>query len=133
MTDDIEQVMRDFKRGFARVDRASLERAVTDDFEWHLHWYDDDASSDRPTGRVLRSLDEVMAEIERRRDHWSELRYDGVEERYTDDLVVQTFTVSGVDSQGRRFHNAAVDLYPIRDGRIAAKQTYWKQPHSGTD
>ncbi|MEL6984160.1 MAG: nuclear transport factor 2 family protein [Actinomycetota bacterium] len=131
MTTDLEQVMRDFKRGFARADRASLERAVTDDFEWHLHWFDDD--DDRPTGRVLSTLDEVMAEIERRRDHWTELRYDGVEERYTDDLVVQTFTVSGVDGNGRRFHHAAVDLYPIRHGRIAAKQTYWKQPRSVTD
>ena len=141
---DIEAVMKEFKRGFAKADRECLARAVTDDFEWHLHWFGDvDGDSngsddgggdqDRPTGRVLRSLDEVMAEIERRQAQWTELRYDDVEERYTDDLVVQTFVVSGVDGQGRRFHNAAVDLYPIRDGRIARKQTYWKQPAAGTD
>ena len=128
---DIEAVMRDFKRGFARVDRASLARAVTDDFEWHLHWFD--GADEQPAGRVLRGLDEVIAEIERRRDRWSELRYDDVEERFTEDLVVQTFVVSGVDGNGRRFHNAAVDLYPIRDGLIARKQTYWKQPHRATD
>ncbi len=137
-TDGIEAVMRDLKRGFARADRESLARAVTDDFEWHLHWFDDggaggEGPDDRPTGRILRGLDQVMAEIERRRDHWHELRYDDVEERYTDDLVIQTFVVSGVDANGRRFHNAAVDLYPIRDGRIARKQTYWKQPHAATD
>ena len=39
-----------------------------------------------------------------------------------------SLVVSGVDENGRRFHNAAVDLYPLRDGRIARKQTYWKQP-----
>lgn len=128
---DVEAVMRDFKRGFARADRASLARAVTDDFEWHLHWFD--GPDDQPTGRILRGLDEVMAEIERRRDSWSDLHYADMEERYTDDLVVQTFVVSGVDSRGRRFHNAAVDLYPIRDGRIARKQTYWKQPAAGTE
>ena len=140
--DGVEAAMRRFKRGFARADRESLAAAVTDDFEWHLHWFDDGvgdgavgdgADGDRPTGRVLRGLDEVMAEIERRRDSWTELRYDDVEERYTDDLVVQTFVVSGVDGTGRRFHNAAVDLYPMRDGRIARKQTYWKQPAAGTD
>jgi ketosteroid isomerase-like protein len=125
---DIEKVMLDLKRGFARVDREALKRAVTEDFEWHMHWYD--ADDPQPTGRVLRGLDEVMAEIERRRDHWSELRYEDVEERYTDDLIVQTFVVSGVDGDGRRFNSAAVDLYPLRDGRIARKQTYWKQPGS---
>ncbi len=128
---EIEDAMRDFKRGFARVDREALARAVTDDFEWHLHWQD--GGDDQPTGRVLRGLDEVMAEIERRRDQWSDLSYTDVEERFTDDLVVQTFVVSGLDGSGRRFHNAAVDLYPIRDGRIARKQTYWKQPAAGTD
>ena len=65
MASAIEEVMRAFKRGFARVDRESLARAVTDDFEWHLHWFD--GPDDQPTGRVLRGLDEVMAEIERRR------------------------------------------------------------------
>jgi len=132
-TNAAEAAMKDFKRGFAKVDRASLERAVTDDFEWHLHWFGDDAAADQPTGRVLSTMDDVMAEIERRRDHWSELRYEDVQERYTDDLVVQTFVVSGVDANGNRFNNAAVDLYPIRDGRIARKQTYWKQPKSATD
>ncbi len=121
----IEQTMRAFKRGFGKVDRDSLASAVTDDFEWHMHWSESD--DDRPTGRVLRGLDEVMAEIERRRDTWTELSYVDVEERYTDDMVVQTFVVSGVDSTGRRFSSAAVDLYPLRDGRIARKQTYWKQ------
>lgn len=125
MSEDIETVMGHFKRGFARADRESLARAVTDDFEWHMHWHE--GTVDEPTGRVLRGLDEVMAEIERRRDRWTELRYTDMEERFTDDLIVQTFVVSGVDAGGRRFHNAAVDLYPLRDGLIARKQTYWKQ------
>lgn len=122
---DLESVMADFKRGFARVDRDSLARAVTDDFEWHMHWQE--AEGDRPTGKVLRGLDQVMGEIERRRDTWSDLRYDDMVERYTDDLIVQTFVVNGRASTGTRFHCAAVDLYPVRDGLIAAKQTYWKQ------
>ena len=121
----IAATMADFKRGFARVDRSALSRAVTDDFEWHMHWAE--SPDDDPTGRVLRGLDEVMVEIERRRDHWSELRYVDMEERLAGDLIVQTFVVSGIDANGRRFDNAAVDLYPLRDGLIAKKQTYWKQ------
>lgn len=122
----IEAVMADFKRGFGKADRELLASAVTDDFQWQMHWHE--ADGDEPTGRVLRGLDEVMAEINRRRDHWSEVRYQDVEERYIDDMIVQTFVVSGVDAHGRRFNDAAVDLYPLRDGLIAAKQTYWKQP-----
>ncbi|MEM9564704.1 MAG: nuclear transport factor 2 family protein [Actinomycetota bacterium] len=128
---DVREAMRELKRGFARADREALTRAVTDDFEWHLHWFDGD--DDRQTGHVLRGIDEVMAEIQRRSREWTELHYADVEERYTEDLVVQTFVVSGVDGTGRRFHHAAVDLYPIRNGRIAAKRTYWKQPTAGTD
>ena len=117
--------MRHFRRGFATADRSELEAAVTDDFEWHMHWQESPA--DEPTGKVLSGLDEVMGEIERRRDTWTDLSYDGVEERFTDDLIVQTFTVSGVDANGRRFASDAVDLYPLREGRIVRKQTYWKQ------
>jgi len=40
---------------------------------------------------------------------------------------VQTFTISGIDEQGRPFRSDAVDLYPLRDARIARKDTYWKQ------
>ncbi len=120
--------MADFKRGFAKVDRERLAAAVTDDFQWHMHWSESD--DDQPTGKVLQGLDAVMAEIERRRDNWSELRYNDVEERFIDDMIVQTFVVSGVDANGKRFNAAAVDLYPLRDGLIAAKQTYWKQPGS---
>lgn len=121
----IEVVMADFKRGFARADREMLSRAVTEDFVWHMHWQD--SPDDEPTGVVLRGLDQVMTEIERRRDHWTDLRYADVEERYTPDLIVQTFVVSG-RADGRAFNSAAVDLYPLRDGLISAKQTYWKQP-----
>jgi ketosteroid isomerase-like protein len=129
MTTDLETMMGHFKRGVARCDRSELARAVTDDFEWHVHWQE--GPGDQPTGKILRGLDQVMAEVERRRDNWTELRYDDMRERYLDDMVVQTFVVSGVDEHGHRFSSAAVDLYPVRDGRLAGKQTYWKQfpPH----
>ena len=123
---DLEAVMRDFKRGFAKADRESFARAITDDFEWHMHWFD--SGDEQPTGKVLVGLDAVMEEIARRQAGWSDLHYEDVEERYLDDMVVQTFVVSGIDDKGLRFHCAAVDLYPVRDGRIARKQTYWKQP-----
>lgn len=125
---DLKAVMADLKRGFAGPDRAALARAVTDDFEWHTHTFS--TAAEQPTGKILRGLDEVMAEIERRQREWTRLRYREMEERYLPDLIVQTFTVSGIDERERAFHTDAVDLYPVIGGRLARKQTYWKQPSS---
>ena len=44
---DAKTAMRDLKRGFARADRDALARAVTEDFEWHLHWHE--SADDEPT------------------------------------------------------------------------------------
>lgn len=130
MSADLEAVMKEFMRGFGRADRDALANTVTDDFEWHMHWTE--AEGDQPTGKVLRGIDEVMAEIERRQASWTDLSYDNMELRYLDDMVVQTFTVSGVDEHGTRFNSDAVDLYPVRDGKLSRKQTYWKQPGTNT-
>ncbi|MGF1595370.1 MAG: nuclear transport factor 2 family protein [Acidimicrobiales bacterium] len=124
--DDGRELMRRFKRGFARADPTELGAVITDDFEWHLHHFPADRPS--PTGTVLRGLDQVMAEIRWRQEHWHGVRFNGMVERYLGDLVVQTFTVSGHDEHHRPFTVDAVDLYRIVDDRLASKDTYWKQP-----
>ncbi len=121
---DFPPVFGDFKRAMFRCDAEALAHTVTDDFVWELHA---GASPDEPAGRVLRGPDEMAAEFRRRKLEWSDVRYDDVEERMAgDDLIVQTFVVSGTDSRGETFRSHAVDLYPLRDGRVAAKRTYWK-------
>lgn len=126
---DYQDLMTRFKRAYGKADPDLLAEVVTADFEWHTHTFD--PASPLPTGRVLRGIDEVMAELERRRREWTDLRYDGLLERFAPGLVTQTFTISGVD-RGTPFEVAAVDLYDVveaDDGdRIATKQTYWKQP-----
>ncbi len=123
---DHEAVMKAFKRAFAKADEDGLAEVVTDDFEWHMHWYLPD--DPQPTGNVATGVDAVMAEIAWRAANWSEVRFDGVTEEYVDDLVVQTFRISGRDHAGDRFEVDAVDLYRIADGRLTLKDTYWKRP-----
>jgi ketosteroid isomerase-like protein len=120
---------QEFKRAMFRADADALAEVVTDDFVWEMHA---GATGDEPHGRVLHGPTEMAAETERRRREWSDVTYDDVDERMAgDDLIVQTFLVSGVDSRGERFAVRAVDLYPLRDGKVAAKRTYWKQPGPG--
>ena len=74
---------------------------------------------------MLVGVDAVLAEIAWRAEHWSNVRYEGLEERSAGDVLVQTFTISG-EEDGVPFHARAVDLYPVVDGRITRKDTYWK-------
>ncbi len=119
-------LMKAFKRAFANADADGLAKVLTDDFVWHMHWFPGDAPA--PTGHVVQGADAMVAEINWRRENWSEVRFEGVSESYVDDLVVQTFTISGLDHDGQRFEVDAVDLYRVVDGRLALKDTYWKQP-----
>lgn len=107
-----------------RCDAEALTATVTDDFVWELH---SGASMDQPAGDVLRGPEAMAAEFQRRREEWSDVVYEHVEERMAgSDLVVQSFIVSGIDSRGEQFRSHAVDLYPLRGGRVAAKRTFWK-------
>ena len=118
------ELMEQFRRAYGKADREGLLAVVTEDFEWHQHVARE--VGDLPTGRVLVGVDALIDEIIWRGEHWSEVRYADLEERAVgDDLLVQTFTISGKED-GQPFHARAVDLYPVVDGRIARKDTYWK-------
>lgn len=123
MTSDLLKLMKRFRIAYAKADREELLNVVTEDFCWRQHKGE---LSDRPGGRLLQGVDELLGEIERRGQHWSDVVYEGMEERAAQDLLVQTFTIRGYED-GVPFHARVVDLYPVVDGRIAMKDTYWKQ------
>ena len=123
---DYDDLMTRFRRAFARADPELFAEVLGAGFEWHTHTFDPDAPE--PTGRVLHGVEGIMAELAWRRDHWSQVRFDGLIEHFAPKLVTQSFTISGVD-RGRPFAVAAVDLYTLdADDRIVRKDTYWKQP-----
>ena len=125
---DYLDLMTRFRRAYGRIDREGLEAVLAPGFEWHNHWFS--ADEPVPTGRVLHGIDEMVAELHWRREHWRDVRFEGLVEHFAPKLVTQSFTISGVD-RGSPFHVAAVDLYSITaDERIAKKDTYWKQPGS---
>lgn len=116
-------LMKRFRTAYGKGDEMALKATVTSDFVWQQHYAA--AASDQPTGRILQGVDELLAEVKWRREHWADVSYENLEERSAGDLLVQTFVVKGFED-GVFFHANAVDLYPVVDGRIARKDTYWK-------
>ena len=113
-----------FRRAYAHADKAGLSSVTSDDFEWHMHY--GDPESDSPTGRVLVGIDAMMEEIQWRRANWQDVTYENMVERIAGDSILQMFTTSGIDENGDRYHVNVVDVYPVRDGLITRKDTYWK-------
>ena len=117
-------LMKDFRQALGAADKDRLKAVTSDDFEWHQHAAHD--PEDRRTGRVLVGVDALLDEMAWRRENWQHVHYDGLNERSAGDLLVQTFTISGTDENGEEFQADAVDLYPVRDGQISRKDTFWK-------
>jgi len=68
----------------------------------------------------------MLAVIQWRKGNWLDVHYRDVVDTYTNNLVVQTFRIVGADHHGSRFNCRGVDLYEVRDGLIACKDSFWK-------
>ena len=121
--EELLQLMKRFRVAYGTANRQDLLATTTSDFVWHQNVAMSD--EDLPTGRILTGVDALLKEIARRGQQWKNVRYENMQERATADMLVQTFTISGEDN-GKTFYANAVDLYPVKDGLIAKKDTYWK-------
>ena len=122
--DEMMELIARFRAAFRAADREELALVLTADFEWHMHFASD--PKDRPTGRVVHGVDGMMEVLQWRKKHWTQLKTSHLVERCAGDVIVQTFTNHGIDENGQAFNWNVVDLYPVRDGRISKKDTYWK-------
>lgn len=117
--------MTRFRHAYAKAEHDLLSEVLADDFVWHTHTFPADAPLS--TGRVINGVDAMVEELVWRKENWTDVRFEGLQERFAPSLVTQTFTISGLD-RGTPFNVAAVDLYDLTDDqRIAKKDTYWKQ------
>lgn len=119
-------MMDRFRAAYAAIDADGLRNLVSPDFEWHMDWFP--AVAPVHTGKVLRGIGEMVAELERRKGAWSSVRFRHLKEQFQPGLVVQTFVISGVDQRTGPFEVSAVDLYTVTaEGLISKKDTYWKR------
>ncbi len=125
MTDDeMMNLIGRFRAAFRAADRAALSEVLTDDFEWHMHFAE--TPDDRPTGLIAYGVDGMIERLAWRKANWKDQRVSDLVERPAGDVILQMFTTQGTDENDQPFHWNVVDVYPVRDGRISKKDTYWK-------
>lgn len=111
-----------FLTAYAHSDPKELKDVVTADFVWHLHAGEGDFR-----GRTVNGVDGIVQVQEERRNDWSKVNYSDVRFYVVGNQILQTYRVTGISRRSGIFDANGVDLYLVRDGRIAIKDSYWKQ------
>lgn len=115
-------LLRTFGKAFNAGDIDEILACVTDDFEWRLA-----SGPDAPDGRIVRGKDAVRQALRERQAEIREIRFSETEVFIADDQVIGRFRATGTYATGQPIDVRGVDLYTVRDGRIAVKDSYWKR------
>lgn len=122
MSDANKKLMAEFGRAWVKADVDGILACVTDDFEWRQA-----VGPEAPWGRVVRGKEELRQALAERDAAFARLRYSENKVEVYGDRIVQTFRIAGETQAGERADWRGCDLYEVRDGRIASKDSYWKQ------
>jgi len=120
MPDAIDDLFRRFGKAFNKADVEEIAACVTDDFEWRL------AAGTRPAGTVLKGKDDLRRYFADKSQAHREARYSEARIHRSGDKLFGTFRVTGIDAKGQPFDRYGIDLYELKDGKIALKDSYLK-------
>ena len=120
--DAVMALLRDFGKAFNRGDIDGILACVTPDFEWRLA-----QGPDAPDGQIVRGTEAVRAALEKRDRETAEMRFSETSVTIAEDKVYGSFRARGRMQDGREVDMRGLDIYEIRDGKIAVKDSYWKQ------
>ena len=115
-------LLRRFGKAFNAGDVDGILDCVTDDFEWRLH-----EGPEAPDGRIVRGREAVRDALAERDRHIESLRFSETEVFEAGDTVVGRFRATGRTRAGEAIDVRGVDIYTLRDGLIAVKDSYWKR------
>jgi len=79
-----------------------------------------------PWGRRLEGKEEVRKGFEARFAGIPDIRYDQDRHWVCDDRGVSEWRITGTDTSGKRVEVRGCDLFELRDGKVARKDSYWK-------
>jgi ketosteroid isomerase-like protein len=120
MPDAIDDLFRRFGKAFNKADVEEIAACVTDDFEWRL------AAGGRPSGQVLKGKEQLRSYFADKSRAHREARYSEARIHRSGDKLFGTFRVTGIDAAGQAFDRYGIDLYELKDGKIALKDSYLK-------
>ena len=119
--DEAMEVLKAFGRAFNKGDADAILACVTDDFEWRLA-----EGPEAPDGKVVRGGEAVRRTLAERAALYTDVRFSETEVFFADDQAIGRFRATGTYADGRPLDVRGVDIYSFRDGRIAVKDSYWK-------
>ena len=80
----------------------------------------------RRRGTVLKGRDGLRAYFGDKSKAHREARYSEARIHRAGDKLFGTFRVTGIDHAGKPFDRYGIDLYELKDGKIALKDSYLK-------
>jgi ketosteroid isomerase-like protein len=108
------------RESYAKLVAFARLGTPADDFEWRL------AAGAVPSGTVLRGKEGLRAHFADKSTAHREASFSEAKIHRAGEKLFGTFRVTGIDAQGRSFDRYGIDLYELRDGKIALKDSYLK-------
>lgn len=120
---ELQALFRRFGKAFNAGDIDAILDCVTADFRWIMA-----RGPQAPHGRVVEGREALRTALAERGQELADVRFSDAQVFAAGDRVIGTFRMTAT----RRADGAAVDLrgcdiYVVRDGLIASKDSYWKQ------
>ncbi|NKB56642.1 MAG: DUF4440 domain-containing protein [Alphaproteobacteria bacterium] len=119
---DVMDLMKRFGRAFNKADVEEILECVTDDFEWRLA-----VGPDAPDGKIVKGREAVRQALADRDASIAKIHFSDTNVAMAGDRVLCTFRVTGSYTGGAPLDVRAVDIYTMRDGLFATKDSYWKR------
>ena len=121
--DEAMDLLRRFGKAFNRADVEDILACVTEDFVWVQA-----TGSDAPDGQIVRGAEEVRHALAARAKVVRDVRFSETKVHHVPGRIIGTFRAKGIYvADGTAYDVRGVDIYTVRDGLIASKDSYWKQ------
>ena len=119
---DLRSLIEAYNDAWNRQDLEALASMHADDIVFH-NW---------TAGERVEGADAVRAHIGRIFENWPSLRFTGRTLHVGDDFVVSEWTAHA-SREGESLEWDGIDVFPVRDGKIARKDVYSSSHAPRTD